>query len=469
MSREKELAKNTFVLSLGKFLPKLVSMVTLPIVTGCLTKAEYGTYDLIATLIMLLLPIATLQIQSAAFRFLIDRRDNYEESAKVISNIYLVTVPISVVVSSVLPFFLSGLTTPEQVIIVLYFIADMLYTTTAQVARGLSYNRLYSISAVTVSVIDGIGIVVAVLLMDTGLLGVLISLLLANIVAFLYLAVWIKLSHFFKLKYRSTQMIKELLVYSWPMVPNNLSSWVLKMSDRLVITAVLGVEANAVYAVANKIPNLLSIAQSVMVMAWHENASIAVGDKDAAAYYSKMFDTIFCLMCGCTAVLVSFTPILFALLIRGDYQDAYIQMPILILGMFFYCMSSFQGGIYIAHKKTKSVGITTMVAAGVNLLIDLAFVNVIGITAGSFSTLIAYFVLYTYRMFDVKRFQEIHYNYIKVVGLILLLIVILILCSLQLLWVNVLNMVLGCAILFVLNRELISEFVKSGMKMLRRK
>ncbi len=74
MSREKELVKNTFILGLGRFLPKLVQIITLPVITACLTKNEYGTYDLIATLVMLLMPIATLQIQSAAFRFLIDCR-----------------------------------------------------------------------------------------------------------------------------------------------------------------------------------------------------------------------------------------------------------------------------------------------------------------------------------------------------------------------------------------------------------
>lgn len=74
MNREKALAKNTLILSIGEFLPKFSSIITLPIITGGLTKAEMGTYDLISTLVSLFLPVATLQIQSAAFRFLIDVR-----------------------------------------------------------------------------------------------------------------------------------------------------------------------------------------------------------------------------------------------------------------------------------------------------------------------------------------------------------------------------------------------------------
>lgn len=69
MEREKALAKNTIIIGFGTFLPKVASIITLPIVTGSLTKAEYGTYDLLLTLISLVLPLATLQIQTAAFRF----------------------------------------------------------------------------------------------------------------------------------------------------------------------------------------------------------------------------------------------------------------------------------------------------------------------------------------------------------------------------------------------------------------
>lgn len=69
MSREGKLAKNTLILGVGTFLPKFASFITLPILTGCLTKSEYGIYDLITVLVSLLLPVATLQIQAAAFSF----------------------------------------------------------------------------------------------------------------------------------------------------------------------------------------------------------------------------------------------------------------------------------------------------------------------------------------------------------------------------------------------------------------
>ena len=85
MSREKVLAKNTAILAIGTFLPKVSTYFTLPILTGILTKEEYGTYDLVTVLVSLILPAATLQIQTALFRFLIEIREDEKEVKKIVS------------------------------------------------------------------------------------------------------------------------------------------------------------------------------------------------------------------------------------------------------------------------------------------------------------------------------------------------------------------------------------------------
>ena len=84
MSRESALAKNTAILAIGVFLPKVASIIILPILTGYLTMEEYGTYDLITVLVSMLLPAVTLQIQTAAFRYLIDVRDDVEQGTTII-------------------------------------------------------------------------------------------------------------------------------------------------------------------------------------------------------------------------------------------------------------------------------------------------------------------------------------------------------------------------------------------------
>jgi len=472
MSREKDLVKNTLVLSIGKFMPKLIAIVTLPILTQYLTKREYGTYDLITTLVMLVIPIATLQIQSAAFRFLIDCRGDKEKSSEIISNIFVVTIPISLIASIVIQFFFAEWSVYIRVFIALYFFLDTIHLTIAQVARGIGNNRAFSVGAIIVSATSMITVVITVLWLRTGLLGVTIALTMAQLISTIYLIVKTDFFSYLSIEKISINRIKELLAYSWPMVPNNLSAWVLKLSDRLVISGFLGLEANAVYSVANKIPSMLSMAQSIMVMAWQENASIAANDADADQYYTKMLDRVFNLMFGCTVLLIAATPILFRLLIRGDYAEAYYHMPVLILAMFFFVMSSYFGGIYIAHKRTVNVGISTMAAAGINLAIDLAFVKVIGVWAGSLSTLVAYAVLYFYRMFNCQKFQRIEVHYLKQALMILVMVLLLVSCFLQQRILNIINIIAAVILFWYFNRDVVNTALqtikKTAKRMLRR-
>lgn len=244
------------------------------------------------------------------------------------------------------------------------------------------------------------------------------------------------------------------------MVPNNLSTWVLKLSDRLVITAVLGLQANAVYAVANKIPNLLAMAQQVVNMSWQENASLALEDQDSSMYYSTMLRRMFDFIFGCTALLIAASPVMFRILIRGDYEEAYYQMPILILSMFFCTMSAFFGGIYVAHKKTRSVGITTMIAAALNLLIDVITVKKIGIWAGSVSTLAAYLFLYFYRMIDIQKIQKIPIDIKRQLLQLFLMTGMLVLCFLKNSVLDSINILIGIGCFVLCNKNYITLFMR---------
>lgn len=71
----------------------------------------------------------------------------------------------------------------------------------------------------------------------------------------------------------------------------------------------------------------------------YRKGSLASKDSDADTYYAEMFDSIFGILVGIMALLIAATPILFWLLIRGDYKEAYYQMPILFMGMLFSSMA----------------------------------------------------------------------------------------------------------------------------------
>ena len=457
MSREGSLIKNTLILSLGTFLPKLTTLITLPILTKYLTKSEYGVYDLINTLVSLVIPLITMKLEMGTFRFLIDCREDKEKSSGIISSSVTAVVPISMVavIATYVVLRCQGYTPVLSVLICMFFFLDNIYTMFQQVARGLGHNFIYSVAAIVNSVVNMGLIVVLVWQIKIGLSGLLLSLDMALLVTILFLMISLRLHQYYSLKMFSRNTLKEMLSYSWPLVPNSLSSWVVSLSDRLIVTAILGIEVNAVYAVANKIPSLFNTLQGTFISAWHENASVSIGDKDSDDYYSHMFDAVFTIMIGIMAGLVAVTPLLFKILINQNYAEAYYQMPFLFGGMICFSLSSFMGGIYAAHKKTKSVGITTVVAAAANLIIDLLLIHFIGLYAASISTFVSYLFLIVFRMIDVKKFQPMKYQMKKIAVYSLAIVAMCVISFINNFYMNLFNLVFGVAFAFYINRKIV--------------
>ena len=301
MSRERELIKNTGILSLGALIPKLIAIIVTPILTLRLTKAEYGTYDLIITVVSLLLPAITLEITSAAFRFLIDKKLDICEVKKIISTMYSFVGIISLVVCSFFLLFVGDRFTDNKFLIFLYFIFDILLITTEQIMRGLGKNFLYSLSYMVRSFTNLILILIFLGIIGNsnfGLVGLLFSMTISTGLALIVVFLVGKVYLYISIKSISFDTLKVMLRYSWPMVPNNLSGWVLRLSDRIVITSVLGIEMNAIYAAANKLPTIFQLFQSTFNLAWQENASLAVKDSDKEKYYSQMLNTVADMLIG---------------------------------------------------------------------------------------------------------------------------------------------------------------------------
>lgn len=429
--RGKSLLKNTAILFVGTLLPRLASIVTLPILTGYLTKEEYGTYDLVTVLVSLLLPAITLQIQAAAFRHLIDVRDDHQSKVRIISNTLFFSLSASLVALMLFAIFAEVGSLQSKVLMCIYFLVDMLFVESQQFARGLGELKRYSRAAVFNTVITLVLALVLIRVLRMGLVGCMIMLIASTTAGLLYIVISCRLLGYVSVRAIDPEEIRGLIAYSWPLVPNALSEWVIRLSNRLFITYYLGLAASATFAVAYKIPQILNLIQNPFVMAWQENASITIDDEDSPQYYSTMFRTLFDFLAGCVGLLLAFCPILFALFVRGDYDDTYRHIPVLMVAFLFQCLSGYLGGIFVALKQTKSVGMTTVAAGALNLMIDAVGIPMFGLSAAALGVLISYALLCIYRMYKLSVRASLTYNIPHIVFVCMLLAVLGSLCIMR--------------------------------------
>lgn len=469
MSRQNDLLKNTVILGIGYAVPAIVSFLTLPLYTAFFTQTEYGMYDLITILLSLVMPTMTLQIKTSVFRFLIESRESEEERKYYISTAYLFTVLISFLSIAVLFVLLSGIDSLTKGLICFYIFQEVLIDLSKQTARGSGMLNKYIFSVTLHSVLLLVLAYLFLAVFKMGLNGLLIALNVALLVSNIYIFLSLGLKNYLSIWKYNTLYLKKMLRFSAPMVPNSISLWIVKLSDRLVVTVFLGIEANAIYSVANKIPSLLSQVVNVFNLSWQENASLAVNDKDVAEYYSDINQTTIDILLGTSAILIASLPFLFKILIKGAYEQAYNQMPILICGIFFSCLSSCYGSIYIALKKTKFIGVTSAIGAILNLVINILFINKIGLYAASLSTVISYCLIYFSRVVQLRKYIEIHLKWKKnCISFIVLLII----CAIyykQNSFGNMIAFLMAVIFFFILNKNVCKSFCSQCISKIERR
>ena len=423
MNKEKQLIKNTAIVSIGKICTQLITFFLLPLYTALLTTEQYGVVDLMNTLVALFLPIVTLQIEQGIFRYLIDCREDIEGKRKIITTSMLF-ITIQSVLYLVIFFIASSFINNEyKYFLATNLIAGMFSTILLQISRGLGDNFKYAVG----SFISGVVIVVLNVIFIAGFkwgaYGMLAATLIGNVSCALYIFFSKKIYTYIKIKNFEKSTLKEMLKYSIPLVPNMISWWVVDASNRTIVSSVLGVGMNGILSAATKFSNVISTLYSVFNLTWTESAAINIDSEDRDEFFSKILDFIIRFFGALILGIIAFMPFVFSIMINDNFGDAYYQIPILMLGSIFNIGTSFLGSIYVAKKITKEIAKTSILAAIINLVLCLSLVNFIGLYAASIATAISYFAMTAYRAIDSRKYVKLKVNKNVVISYIIILII----------------------------------------------
>lgn len=455
MSQKKELAKNTLILAFGKVCTQLIAFFLLPLYTFFLSPAEYGAVDLIITYVALIVPAVTLQLEMAAFRFLVDIRGDEEAKRLTISNILQI---VSVVLITCVALFGATeffIDIPYAPLVLLTVVVTIFSNLFLQIARGLGDNKKFALASIVTGVATLVGSIIFIAVMHMGASGLLLSMALANAACALYLLVSLKLYKYTSFTNRDKALQKSLIAYSFPLVPNGVSWWAINVSDRTIISVVIGIAANGIYAVANKYAAIFAGIFSVFHMSWTESASVHIHDKDRDIFFSDIMNASVRLFGSLGLGLIACIPLVFPFIVDAQYGEAYVYIPILIIAAFFNAMVSLYGAIYIAKKLTKQVANTSIVAAIINIVLTLLFIKFFGLYAAAIATVVAYGAMTLYRHYDVKKYVTIKYDARMLGALVLVCIVVVSLYYLNNTFSNVASLVTVALFTYFANTSII--------------
>lgn len=407
MNQKKQLMKNTIIIAIGKLSTQIISYLLLPLYTSQLDPSEYGNYDFICTLSVFLCPIITLLMEESMFRYLIDA-DSKVQRKKIITQTIIYTffgTVLFTIIAALIMGFGTDYTPMYITAIITFVISNILIGLSNALSRGLGKIKLYSVSNFILGISTIILNIVFILALNAGAEGLLWANTIANAFTAIVILAILKLPKY--IGKIDKPLMKDMIKYSIPLVPNSISWSIINMSDRIILTQMVSSAANGIYAMANKFPNIINVLYGYFYTAWKESAAKIVKEDNKNQYYNSIYHDAKRFLYAVTICLIAVMPFAFPIFINEAYDEAYVYIPIVMIATYYSNLSSFYGGIFSAYKDTKIMGTTTIVAAVINLVIDLLLVNSLKIYAACFSTLIANLIVYFYRKKKLKKYLKL--------------------------------------------------------------
>lgn len=404
MSKGKELAKNTIIIAIGKISTQFISFFLLPLYTSMLSTHDYGIVDIFNIIIALALPMITLQVEQAIFRYLVESR-NSEKDKKEIITLSMYFVSFVCIVYPILFLIIQNFIKIQfKEYIIINVIANAFSIMLLQVARGLGKMVAYSIGSFISAISTIVLNVIFLVCLRMGIEGMLLATFLGNFLCSVYLFINLKIWKYIHKNDVNMTKFVVMLKYSIPLVPHAISWWIVNASDRIIITFFLGVSVNGLIAVAHKFPTVFLSIFNIFSLSWTESGTLHLKEQDGQIFFEKMLQTSFNIFLAGFLVIVSFMPFAFPILVDRSYADAYYQIPIFMLATLFSIVVGLYNVVYTTYLVTKEIMKTTIFAGVVNVIVSLVAIQFIGIYAASVATAVAYGIMAIYRYYDSRKY-----------------------------------------------------------------
>lgn len=419
-NKYKLLISNTAIFAIGNLLVKLISFFLMPLYTSVLTTEQYGVAELLNSTVEIVLPIATLSIVEALYRFSIDS-DSDHEMLFVNSVVVVFWGDIAVILLSIVLYLAFDYQYAFE--FSLLFITTTLYRLTTQFARGRGHTKRFALYGVINALLLVCSNCILLLKMNGGIKAYLLSFSIgygiSGIIAFLLSKEYL----FLHLKQYNKKKMKEMLIYSLPGIPNMLSWWINSVSDRYIILLFWGSGIAGLYTAASKLPAMINIVSSIFQQAWQYSTAKEINNNDNKGFFTNVFDAYSFVCVFLCSILIIFNKIICHFLLKSEFYSAWKFVPVLLVAATFGCYASYFGTFYNALKNNKILMISTIIGAIVNIILNFILIPIIGGIGAAIATLVSYLVIVIIRIIDVRKKVALSINYSKFTMQIFLLTV----------------------------------------------
>ena len=225
-----KLAGNTLIFAISSFSSKLLTLIVQPFLTYAMAEiSDLGLAKILSQYANLLIPFVSMGMSNAIIRFGLDKGNSEKQ---VFTNGLLTILAgfgLLVVLWPVVQFL------PDMaqygMLIYLYILMSCLRTLCTQFVRSRQWNKLVAIDGILCTFATLMFYVLYLVGFQLGANGYLLAIISGDLVSILFLCLTGKLWNYVELKGLNKNLWQQMLRFSLPMIPAQISFWVINASD----------------------------------------------------------------------------------------------------------------------------------------------------------------------------------------------------------------------------------------------
>lgn len=451
------LSKNIGLFGLGNILPKLLSFIIIPLYTRKISVYEYGVIELINTTIQLLLPVFTLSIQEAILRFVFDAK--WQRKHIFSTGIWIAFAGMFIIILGMYLLSFSGVFHFDKIYllyIAILFFVDAISQSVTRFCRGVDHVTTVVVGSIINSVIASTGKIILLFLFDFGIHGYILSDIVGILAGILYAFFRARLYRYITIKIPK-ELVRAMIGFSFPLVFSAMAWWINNASDRYILSWMQSVSDSGIYAMSNKIPNIVVSIQVIIQQAWSLSVIKDFSKNDEDGFIGKTFAIINFITFICCSMIMIFNIPIAHLLYSGEYFNAWKYVPILSVAIMLNGVSMFLDSVFLATKTTKLISTSTIIGAVVNTIFNIILIYFYGVYGAAVATVLGYAVGLLYRMLHLHQYIQMRMEWNKQLLSFLLIAIQALLAMSGMRWILVQCVIL--LILFLLHKKYVKDIL----------
>jgi len=215
---------------------------------------------------------------------------------------------------------------------------------------------------------------------------------------------------------------KYALAISLPIIIHGLSLSILSQSDRIMITSLADASQTGIYSLIYNFSMVSLVVSASLEGVWVPWFIKKVKNKSYKEINEKVLPYIDIMTISSIGIIL-ISPELLKLMAPSEYWEGTKIIPPIVLSSFVIFIYTIYVNIEHFHKKTKQIAVNTIIAAFVNILLNLLLIPKFGYVAAAFTTLISYLVALVLHYRNARILEPSLFPIKNVVKTFLLLII----------------------------------------------